>query len=297
MSISRRHHYIPKFLIQGFAGDDGKLAVFDRQKNLLNPSRKYPKQVFYEWNRNLFFVNGKETDFIEELFSKIESRFAPAYHRIISKEKNPENPYFDHFHLIHYLGILFNSLPLNDEKITELVQKSTFEDFAFQIRNKDGSEIPEHKKKEILKRFRQEPAFTQAIKSWKGITDYLKLDIVKFSQFCKVYHAASEVQLHLLGDNPFLLKNERVSAVYESEFIFPLSKGVTFYHYFGKELKSISAENRIKVDILIFLQSNKLVCSPDSSYLSMIANIASKYDSKEKIIKLKELIFRIFENN
>lgn len=52
MEITKRHHYIPEFFIKEFAGEDGKLAVFNKEIGKLDKLRKSPKQIF---------LNGIET--------------------------------------------------------------------------------------------------------------------------------------------------------------------------------------------------------------------------------------------
>ena len=206
MSISKRHHYIPQFLIKGFVSDDKKLSVFDRKENVFLASRKSPKQVFYEWNRNLFEKDGEKTDFVEKLFSNTENKFAPAYTRIINKIGKGTNKYVDLFHMIHYLGTLYNSLPQNDIKISKYVQNSNFKDLGFSIKSKNTNKgVSQEEIEKLQIRFKSDLAFEQLIKLWKGITDYLEVDIIEFYKTCKLYHAETDVRLHILGDRPFLL--------------------------------------------------------------------------------------------
>ncbi len=47
LNITKRHHYIPEFFIEGFVGEDGKLAVFNKETGKLDKLRKSPKQVFF----------------------------------------------------------------------------------------------------------------------------------------------------------------------------------------------------------------------------------------------------------
>jgi hypothetical protein len=42
MGISRRHHYIPQFLIKKFADSDNMLYLYDKEKKPLQRKREAP---------------------------------------------------------------------------------------------------------------------------------------------------------------------------------------------------------------------------------------------------------------
>ena len=90
MSISKRHHYIPEFFIKGFAGEDRLLSVYNKQTAKLEPKRRSPKQIFFEWNRNTFSLNGEDSDFVEKLYQNREDKFSKTYKKIM-KNKNQLN--------------------------------------------------------------------------------------------------------------------------------------------------------------------------------------------------------------
>ena len=52
MSISKRHHYIPQFLIKRFADTDKMLYLYDKEKSAFAKEKRSPKSVFFEMNRN-----------------------------------------------------------------------------------------------------------------------------------------------------------------------------------------------------------------------------------------------------
>lgn len=60
MTLSKRHHYLPQFYIKGFVGNDGKVAVYNKEKDKIDKIRKSPKQLFYEYNRNTFEIDEKK---------------------------------------------------------------------------------------------------------------------------------------------------------------------------------------------------------------------------------------------
>ena len=63
-SNSNRHHYIPKFLINGFKNSVGTLYVYDKQKDEIKRKPRSPKSLFFEEGRNTVHVK-------DDLYSSI----------------------------------------------------------------------------------------------------------------------------------------------------------------------------------------------------------------------------------
>ena len=125
MGLSKRHHYIPEFFIKGFTGKDGKVSVYDLSEGEIKSGRKSPKQIFYEWNRNTFKIDGQPTDFVEKLYQFGENKFAPVYYKLIEKKGPVDLSAKDRFHLIYFIGSLHWRLPSNDEKVDKKIESST----------------------------------------------------------------------------------------------------------------------------------------------------------------------------
>ena len=111
----------------------------------------------------------------------------------------------------------------------------------------------------------------------------------------KIYSAATDVQLHLLGDNPIIFKHQPENNILETELIFPLTKGITLYHNKGKVIKQIQPEDRVRVDIMVFLQSKRYVVGANKDYLNMIKILAEQYNAESRVENLRKEIFKIFE--
>lgn len=71
-----RHHYIPKFLLKGFTNSEGKLFVFDKQKNRILNKPQPPKSIFYEVDRNTIEISDNQFSSIIEdiLYSQKDSK-------------------------------------------------------------------------------------------------------------------------------------------------------------------------------------------------------------------------------
>ena len=292
MDITKRHHYIPEFFIKGFTGDDKMVSIFNRETGKLDNNRKSPKQVFFEWNRNTVNINGEDNDYIEKLYQFGETKFSETYRTIIGNQESFQFKDFEKLHLIYFISELHWRVPNQDIEFLNHLNRINSEDSILQIRNKNsGENISQKLYSELIKN----PPISEAFKMIKAMEDFEGiLKDVKIEDW-KLYSVGiNNPQLNLLSDNPVIMRDSK-SNILKSELIFPLSKGETVYHTNGKILNEIPAENRMKVDVLAFLQSKKFVCGPKPEYLKDISEYAKFYDTEEKIGKLKENVFNIFK--
>ena len=292
MQLSKRHHYLPKFFINGFANKYNKVAVYDIKKKRLWKNYVNAKQIFFEWNRNLFEINNEKTDFVEKLYQKIDNDFAKIYNEVI-KQKEPQLDIMQWFQLILFIGITYWRIPRTDKEIKTFINDSAKEDLFISIIN---PETNQHAPSEIYKRILSEESFIQSYRMIKPLFDWMINDPAKEIENWKLYYnAPGSKELHLLGDCPLILREDYVKNIFDNELIFPLSKGIKIYHTKGKILnKKLSPENSIKIDTLVLLQSTRYVCGPDRGYLNAIISFSEKYNTHKKILKLKEEVFEMF---
>ena len=292
MSITKRHHYIPEFFIKGFVGDDNMVSVFNKETGKMDNIRKSPKQVFFEWNRNTFKIDGEDNDFVEKLYQFGETKFSETYRKITTKEETSDFNAFEKLHLMYFISELHWRVPNQDEEFLEYIKNLKIKDSILQIRKTNSQEIVTQ---EFFNELIKNPPISETFKIIKAMKDFEEIGKeVKIENWKLYYVGKNFPQLNLLSDNPVIVRNSE-SNILKSELIFPLSKGKTIYHTNGKTLEEIPAENRMRVDVLAFLQANKFVCGPKAEYLKDIAEYAKFYDTKNKIESLKDNIFDIFK--
>jgi Protein of unknown function (DUF4238) len=293
LAISQRHHYIPEFYIKGFVGNDGKVSVYNKELGRIDSIRKSPKQVFFEWNRNTYNVHGKETDFVEKVYQFGEDKFSPVYRKLTERLEQIDLTAKDLLHLILFIADTHWRLPTQDDEASTYVKSLTPENSLFKVRNKEtGENVTEG----LFDRIINEPSFIAGYRIVMAMKDYFEVEKDSSLNNWKIYYAPEqENRLHLLSDNPLIIKEKNGENILKSELVFPLSKSKIVYHTLGKVLKEIPAENRVATDILLFLQADKMVCGPDAKYLNAIANMASNYDTEWKVELLRNEIFNIFK--
>lgn len=268
------------------------ISVFNKETWKLDNNRKSPKQVFFEWNRNTFNINGKDYDIVEKLYQLGETKFSETYKAIIGNQETFKFNAFEKLHLMLFISELHWRVPKQDKEFLDYINQVNSEDSFLKIKNKNSGENVSQK---LFKEIVRNPVISESFKMIKAIEDFGEIvKDVKIENW-KLYTVENNnPQLNLLSDNPVILKDYS-SNILKSELIFPLSKAKTVYHTNGKDLKEIPAENRLKVDVLAFLQANKFVCGPNGQYLKDIAEYSEFYNTEGKIEKLKENVFNIFK--
>tara|TARA_B110000908_G_C10154660_1_gene403038 strand:- start:195 stop:1073 length:879 start_codon:yes stop_codon:yes gene_type:complete len=289
---SQRHHYLPVFYITGFTGEDGKISVFNKFKGEIDKLRKSPKQIFFEWNRNSFNINGHETDFLEKVYQFGETKFAETYRKLIDKFEPITVTAYDILHLTLFISEINWRIPVRDKVFNEYINSYDYRNAPIKLIDK---ETGEHKSIEELKPLTKEPAFKESMRHVMAIEDYLKnTKKIKIENWLIYYKPIEAPQLRILCDNPIILREETEN-ILESELIFPLSNGKIVYHTKGKRLKEIPAMNNISIDTLLFIQANQYVCCSDTSYLNSIRELSKLYNTPERINILRNEIFQVFE--
>jgi len=289
MGLSQRHHYLPEVYLKGFTGDDGKLSVYDVQKKELRHGRFSPKQIFYEWDRNTFIVNGSKTDFLEEIYKDIDQKVTPVLKKIQGYSSDQDLYPIDYFNLIFFLGVTYWRIPSTDKAIIDFVKTSERKDLFLKIFDTTSeNEVP----KDVFNKIVNDVAFIESYRIPKVIIDYLRSNSIRLLENWKTTYSESPPYLHLVGDNPILTFNDIFDNIFETETIFPISSSKYLWHMNGEFPKLIPPELTMTIDQLIFLQSEKYVCGPNPEYLSAIVDLSNKKDYNENIIKyLKHQVF------
>ena len=292
MKESERHHFIPEFFIKAFTNDNGKIFVHNKQFGKTDKISKSPKQIFFEWNRNTFKIDDYETDFLEKVYNLGESKFSVTHRKLIEKFEPVEITAYDILHLTLFIAEIYWRVPSQDSIASQIFQNFEEQKLLFKIKNKTtGENIPIGK----LKRLITSKGFIGSMKKIKGLQEYLHSSKNINIKNWRIYSLPKEApRFKIICDNPVIKRNESEDLL-DSELIFPLSRGKTVFHTKGKKLKEIPADNKILIDILLFLQSEKYVASADYDYLVSISEISQFYNTPEKVKILKEQIFQVFD--
>jgi hypothetical protein len=126
---SSRHHYIPKFLIKGFANQHGQLYVYDKLKNKILDKPQFPKQIFFEKDRNTIEVKpGLETTFLEDIhYFNVDNKACKSIQAFQNDPLNKINYSIENLgYLSYFLIALYWRIPANDDIALHLYKNSEF---------------------------------------------------------------------------------------------------------------------------------------------------------------------------
>lgn len=296
--MEAKHHYLPVFYLKGFVGSEGNFAVFDKKEKRLKKRRLTPSQVFFEYDRNTYEINGVKDDFVEKLYGKLETMFGRVFKKIREQHSYSSLETNDMFNIILFVGSIYWRIPETDDLIKDVIANSAPDELSFRVFNKiTGTDAPN----EFYNLIKNRESFTGAYRMIKPVIDYIKYFDPKKIEDWKVYFATlneegERKEMHVIGDNPIIFKQTSRTNIYDQELIMPLTSGKTLYHTRGKDISLIDPSSRINVDRLIFLQSERYVCSPNSWYLESIAEQSYKFQETSPRAKefLRDRVFNIF---
>lgn len=290
--ISRNHHYIPEFILKGFTTHDGKLFVYDKKTGRFWKQSAYPKQIFFRNNQNTFTIGNEETDFVEQIYSKIDNDFSQIYANIVKMPGPITLTIEDMAHLISFVGVSFYRVPINDAMIKSYVMQNPPQKLGFKLINPKTNEDANH---DFYKIFMQHPAFIESYRISKPIIELMQ-------------HRNNDVKIHnwlvaapatlngfgLIGDNPVILKNDYSGSFVDKEMIMPLSKHHIVYHNKGNKPDTLPPEHKFTIDMFQFLQAERYVCGSNKSYMQRIIDFVLKRQHEMDINTLKAELFTIF---
>lgn len=229
MNRSQRHHYLPEFFLKEFANEEGKLFVYNKQKDIIESDPKSPKSICFEWDRNTSKLDGQEFTWIEDLYSQLDNTFSTEYKSIISRQSRiteERDMIAVGLELIMFINFIRWRVPARDSIINSLFEKNSFHDFSFHLVDQIGDKVENPAIEKFLSSF--EP-FVKAQSASMIFEPFNNYNHIKFVTE-KLVMVGGTNNATLICDNPFIERNLTENVKEISEFFFPLSKNrLVFY--------------------------------------------------------------------
>ncbi len=252
---SSRHHFIPRFLLEGFKNSEEVLYVYDKQNDRILLKPRSPKSLFFELDRNTIDVTTEiSSSGIEDLFygkidndaSKVVRKFQEDPLDKISFELE-ETGSFSFF-----LITLYWRIPYNDHKAEDLVKRAKF--------------ISPYKD---LKSSLEDPVFIKMQRSrmFKDNIDNIKLSGKEGTTCVNIHQFDQEV--FVIGDNPILFKinPEKMNEFDEEGLLMAISSN-RIYSSTPNKLDNFTFENALSYNIGVINQSLRYVAASNHDVLS-----------------------------
>lgn len=293
--LSRRHHYLPRFLLKAFAMDDGRLWVYDKKAKMFWKEPASPKQIFWRPNQNTFEIGDVKTDFLEEIYSKIDDDFAPLHAGLVNRPGPISLTLEEVVHLIKFITISYYRVPLNDQFIKDYVNSRSPQELGFKLVDKSRPE--ETVTSDIYEVIMNEPAFVESYRISKALLELLAYaENVSVNDWILAAPAALN-GVGLIGDNPVIIRHGFTGFIVLHELIMPISKHHCVYHIIGQKPAQLSPEHKLKIDLCQILQSEQYVCGSNRDYMQTLINYIAMPENKLTIERVTFDLFNDFKRN
>ena len=288
MNPSKRHHFIPQFLLKNFTNERGKFYIYLVKEDRFKENEKLfsPKQQFYENFGNRTFIGSKVSFFIENEFSKLDSKVGSILHKCKShQDKIIGNEWMI---LQHFVDMMFWRNPANEALLKVKIKNARY-----------LSELGLSDDKRSLD--------LNQINSDEGIYKYIRLlmpmknEIIdkKPSNIFLIryrYKTIFGTNLpNLIGDNPVIYKQQNLDNLHNEQFIFPLAPALLVMRTTIKDI-AVWKEVRLLLDMLQIAQAREYVAVTNSEYPALLRKFFEKnFDS---VAHLRQTVFdHIFERS
>ncbi|WP_456423516.1 DUF4238 domain-containing protein [Lutibacter sp.] len=246
--ISKRHHYIPKFLIKEFTDEQGLLYIYDKTKDKFLDNKRSPKSIFFENDRNtIVYDESKKTSLIEDdFFMKLDNISAKIITTLQKEKNNKELLTEDNLTLLDFFIInLFWRLPLTDFAVKDLIQRAKI--------TSSGIEPDEIKNDLGWNKMLRIGLYKETIEQMKNSPTKRKEYCARMTEF--------EKDLFVIGDYPFLFKNHlgKFTDLVEDDYLIAIS---------SKRIISSSSNKLPNFNINMFLNYNAAIIDQSKQYIA-----------------------------
>lgn len=287
MTISRRHHYIPRFLIDKFADIDNKVWVYNKEEGRILKNKQSSKSIFFEIDRNNFDVNGRTIDNLELIYGAVDNLLSKNLEKVLTTQTMTGR---ELTLLILLVTLTKWRIPASDENFINKFKDIPIEKLGLAIRPVDTTkdvnedELRRIKDMEIVKEVNRLLLSIQPLLREENLDDIHKnCFIVSDDEFPS-----------LLGDVP-LIENQNDSCDTLEDFIFPLSSRETLICKRGSEKYISQKLFYIQRDLTTFHLANKYVVCKSKEQLIKIAEIYSRLQTEKNTHLLIKYLFEFIK--
>jgi hypothetical protein len=283
VKISRKHHILPIFYLKGFTNDEGKLAVYDKESQVIGKDLHYPSTKFFAWNRNSVEMNGKLKDFPEKAYSLIDTHTSKILKKIQDTRGIPRLSTYEMQGLQFFVSDLFWRNPKNDLHYEETFKNTRFiKKFFSAIDAKTGERLA----KDIPQDYLANEDFL--MKAFKPLAGPLSFEQSQedFTNWRICYNSTGN---YICSDNPLLFANTpHPKDIFDSAFVFPLTKHHLLLRWVdGEPPAEFQGDILGLIQLALYLQAKRYCASSTKETLQLISHVPENYS----VNFLKDQIF------
>jgi len=291
--ISKKHHYLPVFYLNGFCNNDGLFYVFDKVKDDFLPKCS-PESKFFINNLNNYIHNGKPIfSYEESYFNKIDNLGSKALKEIIESDISIEDniPFKTKIDFIWFLTNLFWRAPSANKTFVDIIQKEGLNNKYFGFykgspKNKLSDEdIPDIKKQIIDD--------DEIKKVFRTIVPSINSNINEMWRLLQVWNIFKIDNSHLItGDFPFVNNNSNLCLenIFDN-FIFPISNNRLLM--FGKDYPMFIDSIVLSfINLSIFNSANRFVCCHKKELILDVIKHRNELSKNNKTESINVILFK-----
>ncbi|WP_040252070.1 DUF4238 domain-containing protein [Psychroserpens mesophilus] len=264
---SKRHHYIPKFLIKGFTDENNLLYIYDKKKDKILSKQRSPKSIFFENFRNTIKIDESNSNsIIEDLwFQKLDDELSKNVQKLQTEKLNTDLFNDDNIAQLQFFIInLFWRIPKTDFAAKDLIQRA-------ELRT-EGIDSETVRNDKNWNKILRTGLYKETIDQMRNSSTKPKNIYPKIAEF--------EKDIFVLGDFPFVFRNRlgKFTDLVEDDYFIALT---------SKRILSSSRKELQSFDFQMFLPYNAAIIEESQNYV-VSNNLKILEGSVEYYRKLKK---------
>jgi hypothetical protein len=291
MGASKKHHYLPQFYLKGFTNEEGNYYVFDKKTEEIRKTN--PLNSFFVNNRNTSIMKDERFVLLEDIYAQFDSLTAPQLEIIRNSTIEDLDLGTEAFHRVKmFITQMYWRVPRSDEEFEKMIDKLTFADAGFDIKNKTtGKSVATE---ELQKQLKEADLFRKMYRIFLPLISYQEKYRMNDFENLRVYFRPNKFQL--TSDNPLIIKEFKDFRSLNEEMFFPISCDKIFVHTKQPKPKNLPNMFLLDLDMMQIQQATRFVCCSNKEYLEYLINNLYSYSKNFNFeVQMKERLFSHFK--
>ncbi len=280
-----KHHYLPQFYLKGFTNEQGQFMIWSVKESRFKAGGKHFSSAshFFLPDDNTTITNGVRDDYLEDIYSGMESRYARILEKIRAVDQGFGLDQQEVVLLNYFPGELFWRVPSQRKLINTATDLHQLNQLGVAVIDKKTMrQINPDKFAEAVK---ADPSYFQRLRNVLPATTYWNLVDCTWPATVKTFPGTFPP---ICGDNPVILRHPDKADPFLDDIIFPLAPNKVLFRI--RNMKEIFAPNiKFYIDMLQLVQAREYVCCVDKEYLLWLKEAFQQNFSSEE--ELRKFIF------
>ena len=293
---SKKHHYLPRYYLNGFTNSDNRFFVYDKLKDKIFLTN--PDATFFENNLNtITFPKEDSSDFLEDLYTEIENQSWGSLDKVRESTCKTPIELLDRMHLFLFLLFLYWRLPSNIAYVEKLSEKAFVDNNEFDyftLVNKSGEKAP----KEVTEILKNSPAFKKTFKQIIPFIPFYKdKDWAAKLENWRFLYTGDDKSWYIVGDSPIIVKGDGEHDFVNclKEFIFPVSGKILLVNIDKPIDRGLPPEFVIEFNTAIIRKAQRFVACQNKGFLEALIKYYKFYVRYEKTNAITQDMFEMLK--